>query len=87
MKRKTVDPVSKVISLWRGLYGRVASNVGCDPSYVSRVARGERRSAVIEAALSKEFREVSAKLKSTFGPLKKTRSGGNVTKVQKKYGR
>jgi hypothetical protein len=28
-------------SLCRGLYNRVAQKLGCDPSYVSRVARGE----------------------------------------------
>ena len=29
-------------TLYRGIYNRVAEKVGCDPSYVSRVARGER---------------------------------------------
>jgi hypothetical protein len=45
----------------RGLYKRVADNLGVDPSYVSRVARGERRSSRIEALLR---REVSKLLKS-----------------------
>jgi len=31
-------------SLYRGMYNRIAAKIGCDPSYVSRVARGERRS-------------------------------------------
>src|SRR5437016_551035 len=31
-------------SLYRGMYNRIAVKIGCDPSYVSRVARGERRS-------------------------------------------
>ena len=38
-----------------GLYSRVARRFGVDRSYVSRVARGERRSHDIEAALITEF--------------------------------
>ncbi len=38
----------------RGLYKRVADNLGVDPSYVSRVARRERRSPKIEALLKRE---------------------------------
>lgn len=38
-----------------GLYSRVARQLKVDRSYVSRVARGERRSEPIERALSTEF--------------------------------
>jgi hypothetical protein len=41
--------------LFRGLYGRVAKRLGVDPSYVSRVARRERRSEEIERALEWEL--------------------------------
>ena len=41
-------------SQFRGLYHRVARRLGVDPSYVSRVARQERRSEVISAELKKE---------------------------------
>jgi DNA-binding transcriptional regulator YdaS (Cro superfamily) len=41
-------------SLFRGVYHRVARRLGVDPSYVSRVARQERRSDAISAALKKE---------------------------------
>ena len=44
------------ISLFRGIYNRVAKRLGVDPSYVSRVARGERKSAVVEKALAEEVR-------------------------------
>jgi transcriptional regulator with XRE-family HTH domain len=44
------------VSLFRGIYNRVAKRLGVDPSYVSRVARGERKSAVVEKALSEEVR-------------------------------
>lgn len=42
------------IALFRGIYNRVAKRLGVDPSYVSRVARGERRSPSVEKALADE---------------------------------
>jgi hypothetical protein len=45
-------------SLFRGFYGRVARQLGLDPSYVSRVARGERQSEAIEAALEREMKRI-----------------------------
>jgi hypothetical protein len=48
----------KRYSLYRGLYARVAREVGVDRSYVSRVARGERRSEEIEQALRSELRRI-----------------------------
>jgi hypothetical protein len=44
------------VSLFRGIYNRVAKRLGVDPSYVSRVARGERKSMVVERALAEEVR-------------------------------
>lgn len=49
-------------SLCRGIYNRVAHQVGCDPSYVSRVARGERKSEAISEALRAEVALTWAKL-------------------------
>ena len=46
------------VSLFRGIYNRVAKRLGVDPSYVSRVARGERKSAVVEKALAEEVRVI-----------------------------
>jgi transcriptional regulator with XRE-family HTH domain len=51
----------------RGLYKRVADKLGVDPSYVSRVSRGERRSPKIEVVLR---REVSKLLKSASRRVK-----------------
>ena len=45
--------------LMRGLYARVARKLKVDPSYVSRVARGERESAAIQAALDREFEDIA----------------------------
>jgi transcriptional regulator with XRE-family HTH domain len=47
-------------ALYRGLYNRVAERVGCDPSYVSRVARGERTSEEVARALETEIRQTLA---------------------------
>jgi hypothetical protein len=49
-------------SIFRGLYVRVASRVGVDPSYVSRVARGERKSEEVEAILEHETRKIISQL-------------------------
>jgi hypothetical protein len=55
------DPAYKVSLINRyvqslcGLYSRVARQLGVDRSYVSRVARGQRRSEPIEQALVSEF--------------------------------
>ena len=48
-------------SLCRGIYHRVAQKVGCDPSYVSRVARGERNSEAVSEALRAEIQLTWAK--------------------------
>lgn len=49
-------------SLCRDIYNRVAQKLGCDPSYVSRVARGERKSDAISEALREEIRLTWAKV-------------------------
>lgn len=49
-------------SLCRGIYNRVAQKVGCDPSYVSRVARGERTSEAISEALREEIQRAWARI-------------------------
>jgi hypothetical protein len=49
-------------NLYRGLYVRIARKLNVDPSYVSRVARGDRRSNQIETALSQALEEISRRL-------------------------
>jgi len=55
----TPEMLFSLPSMFRGIYDRVARRVGCDPSYVSRVARGERNSDavrnVLEAEISKAW--------------------------------
>lgn len=48
--------------LYRGLYVRIARELRVDPSYVSRVARGDRHSKQIERALQRELEEINTKL-------------------------
>ena len=38
-----------------GIYSRIARRLGVDRTYVSRVAKGERRSPEVETALIQEF--------------------------------
>ena len=45
-----------------GLYSRVARRLGISPSFVSRVARGERQSPVVEEALLDEFQGAKTEL-------------------------
>jgi hypothetical protein len=59
-----------VLAVFRGLYQRVAAKLGVDPSFVSRVARGERRSPPVLAALREEMsviREHLNKLDDSLG--------------------
>jgi hypothetical protein len=61
--------IPRMVCLSRGLYARVARRMKCDVSYVSRIARGERRSEKIEGALGREFRVVLRKLRLMSSPL------------------
>ena len=73
-------PLNNLASLIRGLYGRVASQLDVDPSYVSRVARGERQSEVIEAALQREMRKIIKMMKinhNGFGRHAASHDGSN----------
>jgi CheY-like chemotaxis protein len=65
--------------LFRGIYSRVARQLGVDRSYVSRVARGERRSEEIEEALRGELRRVEATLKAIGKSLPASRRGRKTT--------
>ena len=57
-KNHTRERVLERYRLYHGLYSRVARKLGVDRSYVSRVARGERRSPRIEAALEAEIKRI-----------------------------
>ena len=56
--RTRVSKLNRYIQSLCGLYSRIARQLRVDRSYVSRVARGERRSETVERALSNEFTKV-----------------------------
>jgi hypothetical protein len=74
---------TNLASLIRGLYGRVARNLKVDPSYVSRVARGERQSDVIEVALEKELRRIMALVSTNHNGTSRRGAKRPKTKVKK----
>jgi hypothetical protein len=74
---------TNLASLIRGLYGRVAKQLKVDPSYVSRVARGERQSDEIELSLERELRRIMS-LVSTNHNGTKHRSGKSSRVAPKK---
>jgi hypothetical protein len=58
--RRKLSVVNRYVQSLCGLYSRVARELKVDRSYVSRVARGERRSEPVERALSDEFDRIVA---------------------------
>jgi len=50
-----LEKLKRYIESLCGIYSRVARRLGVDRTYVSRVAKGERRSDAIEAELIEEF--------------------------------
>jgi DNA-binding SARP family transcriptional activator len=70
MKRTRSNEITdslQAITVFRGIYKRVAQELGIDPSYVSRVARGERRAAFVTEALQKEIRRAMGKARVQAG--------------------
>jgi transcriptional regulator with XRE-family HTH domain len=65
-------------ALYRGLYVRVARRLGVDPSYVSRVARGERYSKHVEDALHRELGEIGKRLGRRIEPVAYRSHRGNT---------
>jgi len=52
----------EALSVFRGIYKRVAVQLDVDPSYVSRVARGQRHAPFVSEALRKEIQRVLGKV-------------------------
>jgi hypothetical protein len=64
MTRDNSDGIThsiEALAIFRGIYKRVAVQLEVDPSYVSRVARGERHAPFITEALRKEIQRVLGK--------------------------
>jgi len=85
-------------TLYRGLYVRVARKLGVDPSYVSRVARGDRRSEQVESALGQALEEINQKLRrgspaTASGPARSASTArrlkillkGNLSRIREQW--
>jgi hypothetical protein len=59
----STNPVLNRHQLYRGIYSRVAKQLGIDRSYVSRVASGERKSEKVQKALMRELQRVEKMMK------------------------
>jgi hypothetical protein len=75
---------TNLASLIRGLYGRVAKQLKVDPSYVSRVARGERQSDEIELSLERELRRIMSQVSTSHNGAKRHSSKRSRTANNKK---
>jgi len=62
MQRQAASPAPKVVSLWRGLYVRVADKVGGEVFYFNGMARPKRESAKVVPELNPEFRKVLTRM-------------------------
>jgi phage FluMu protein Com len=58
MEKSSTAQCARAVALFRGLYARVAQDLGVDASYISRIAHGKRKSKVAEKALTREFNKV-----------------------------
>ena len=58
-RKQTMSLVNHYVQSICGLYSRIARQLKVDRSYVSRVARGERRSEAVEDALTAEFTRIT----------------------------
>jgi hypothetical protein len=72
MKRdKSTTNGIPAVAVFRGVYNRVAVKLSVDPSYVSRVARGERSSSAVVAALEEEMSLIRDQLDNHLAKSKK----------------
>jgi hypothetical protein len=58
-QREQIRTLHNLVESVCGIYSRVARKLRISPSFVSRVARGERRSEAVEDALLQEFAQVA----------------------------
>jgi hypothetical protein len=68
-------------ALYRGLYVRIARKLDVDPSYVSRVARGDRRSSEVENALRQAQEEINQQLERGSSDTGRRRSASSAERL------
>src|SRR5271163_1055970 len=81
---KLIPIIQSPQALYRGLYMRIARKLNVDPSYVSRVARGDRRSSEIESALRLAQEEINQQLGqgSSAAENRLSRSAGGAKRLK-----
>jgi DNA-binding transcriptional regulator YdaS (Cro superfamily) len=57
--RAKIRKLNTLVELLCGIYSRVARRLGVHRTFVSRVARGERRSEAVEDALAAEYDQIT----------------------------
>jgi hypothetical protein len=77
---RNANLILRTPSLFRGMYNRVARLLKVDPSYVSRVARGERQSEAITFALEFEMRQIKKRLEASPTIFRHDSAKKNVAK-------
>jgi hypothetical protein len=55
----------------RGLYARIARQLGLDPSYVSRVANGKRQNKTVSLAIEADLSKLRTSIRKTAQPSSK----------------
>jgi hypothetical protein len=85
MKKSAAMPCSTAVGLFRGLYARVGRSLGLDASYISRVARGERKCKIAEKALNREFNNVLVSIKTASARSGKTRMRATTRRVEARH--
>jgi len=63
VRHKAIPPAYRLILESHGIFARVSKQLNVNPSFVSRVARRERRSRPVEAALREEIQKVLSSVK------------------------
>jgi hypothetical protein len=63
VRHKAIPPAYRLILESHGIFARVSKQMKVNPSFVSRVARRERRSKPVEAALREELQKILISVK------------------------
>ena len=79
----SADPPDLAVLL-KGLYERVARQLDLDPYYVSRVARGEFPSRMVEDALRRELERIKSRTGKKRGARHGTTRKKNLSKKSKR---
>ena len=66
--RRIPESTEELAQLLKGVYEQVSRELGVEPYYVSRAARGELRSEIVEVELERELKRVLARVSENGAP-------------------